>query len=204
MAKKACRICNENKSLDDFYEYEAVRVKARCKSCIKKQRQKERDRDRKAYNTGKREYYSANKERCASHSRKYYKNNKTEIVKKKRIHGLERRSTDPVYKMKINIRSRLRNFAHNKNIRKKEQMIGIVGCNWEFLWRYLGDSFEANYAMSREYMGDFNYEIDHIVPLATAKTKEDLNKLNHYTNLQILLAEDNRKKSDSLDWSLYG
>ena len=36
--------------------------------------------------------------------------------------------------------------------------------------------------------------IDHIIPLATAKTEEDVIKLCHYTNLQLLKAKDNLKK----------
>jgi hypothetical protein len=36
------------------------------------------------------------------------------------------------------------------------------------------------------YNGQRNYgwDIDHIIPLATAKTIEDVIKLNHYTNLR--------------------
>lgn len=44
--------------------------------------------------------------------------------------------------------------------------------------------------------------IDHIIPLATAKTEEDVIKLCHYTNLQLLKGEDNLSKGDKLDWKL--
>ena len=36
------------------------------------------------------------------------------------------------------------------------------------------------------------WEIDHIIPLATATTEEDIIRLNHYTNLQPLEAYYNR------------
>ena len=51
------------------------------------------------------------------------------------------------------------------------------------------------------FNGEINYgwDIDHIIPLSTAKTKEDLIKLNHYTNLQPLCSKINRYiKKDNL------
>lgn len=44
------------------------------------------------------------------------------------------------------------------------------------------------------YNGEFGYgwDIDHIVPLSTAATEEDLIRLNHYTNLQPLCSKVNR------------
>jgi hypothetical protein len=53
------------------------------------------------------------------------------------------------------------------------------------------------------YNKQFNYgwDIDHIVPLASAITEEDVIKLNHYTNLQPLCSYTNRNiKRDRLDF----
>jgi hypothetical protein len=38
------------------------------------------------------------------------------------------------------------------------------------------------------------WHIDHIIPLATAKTEQDVYTLSHYTNLQPLWAKDNISK----------
>ena len=42
------------------------------------------------------------------------------------------------------------------------------------------------------------WHIDHIVPLASAKDEETMNKLCHYTNLQPLWAEENLSKGARL------
>ena len=42
------------------------------------------------------------------------------------------------------------------------------------------------------------YHIDHIIPLATAKTPEDIKALNHYTNLQWLTPFDNLSKGSKV------
>ena len=41
--------------------------------------------------------------------------------------------------------------------------------------------------------------IDHIVPLATATTENEVLKLCHYKNLQLLTAEDNLAKGSLED-----
>lgn len=45
------------------------------------------------------------------------------------------------------------------------------------------------------YNGEFNYgwDLDHIIPISSAKTEDDLIKLNHYTNFQPLCSKINRE-----------
>ena len=43
------------------------------------------------------------------------------------------------------------------------------------------------------------WDIDHIIPISSAKTEDDILKLNHYTNLQPLCSYINRYiKRDSV------
>ena len=44
------------------------------------------------------------------------------------------------------------------------------------------------------YNGELNYgwDVDHIIPIDTAVTEDDVIRLNHYTNLQPLCSKINR------------
>ena len=44
------------------------------------------------------------------------------------------------------------------------------------------------------YNGEFNYgwDLNHIIPISSAKSEEEIIKLNHYTNLQPLCSKTNR------------
>ena len=52
------------------------------------------------------------------------------------------------------------------------------------------------------YNGELNYgwDIDHIVPISSAITEEDIIRLNHYMNLQPLCSKINRDiKRDTIN-----
>ena len=78
---------------------------------------------------------------------------------------------------------------------KKNKTILYIGCSLEELKLHLEKQFKPG--MTWENHGEWH--IDHIIPLASAKTEEDLYKLNHYTNLQPLWAIDNLKKSNKIN-----
>ena len=88
----------------------------------------------------------------------------------------------------------MNNFLKSKNINKKNKTFNIVGCSPEFLKEYLEKKFIGG--MSWDNKGDWH--IDHIIPLSSAKTEEEIYKLCHYTNLQPLWSEDNLKKGNKM------
>ena len=90
-------------------------------------------------------------------------------------------------------------FGKNKII-KKESTEKILDCSIDFFINYLLQTFKDNYGY--EYNGIEKVHIDHIIPLATAKTEEDVIKLCHYSNLQLLKAKDNLKKGAKLNYEL--
>lgn len=102
---------------------------------------------------------------------------------------------DTLYRVSLNLRSRLRQFFKQKGFQKKSKTFEIIGCSPEFLKEHIEKQFTEG--MSWDLMGKYIH-IDHIVPLSSYKTEEDIYKLCHYTNLQPLWAEDNLKKSNKI------
>jgi hypothetical protein len=85
-------------------------------------------------------------------------------------------------------------FLKVKNIRKKNKTFEIVGCSPQFLKEHL----EKQFVNGMTWENRNEWHIDHITPLSSAKTEEELYKLCHYTNLQPLWAEENLKKGNKI------
>jgi thiol-disulfide isomerase/thioredoxin len=139
----------------------------------------------------KKEFYKNNSEKIKEKRKEYCKNN-VEVI---RNYYNKKRNFDLIFKLSSNIRSRIRVYLKSKNIKKHNKTFDIVGCTPDFLKEYLEKQFTEG--MSWELMGR-HIHIDHIIPLSSAKTEEEIYKLCHYTNLQPLWAEDNLKKSDKI------
>lgn len=79
---------------------------------------------------------------------------------------------------------------------KSKYLESITGCTNQMLYDHLVSTWERRYG--NKWDGQ-PCNIDHIIPLATANTKEKKEKLCFYKNLQLLTQEDNMRKSTKLD-----
>jgi hypothetical protein len=74
-----------------------------------------------------------------------------------------------------------------------------LGCSWEDFKVHVESGFypcpETGKEMTWENYGKGGWEIDHIVPLCSAATLEDLMKLSHHKNLRPMWRKDNNIKS---------
>lgn len=157
----------------------------------------------------KKAYYHANKEKVAIWKKRYKDNHKDELTEsekryrqehKKELNDkrFERLHSDPVFKLKEQLRCNIRGAFKRRGRNKTCRTADIVGCDLDFLCDYLFKTWENNYG--KPWDGE-PYHIDHIIPLATATTEEEVMKLCHYTNLQLLSPEDNMAKADNLKHS---
>lgn len=168
--------------------------------------------NREADNKKNKEWYENNKERVNAAQKAWYENNKQKHYEdgkrwiennrdKFNEHKRERIKNDEVYHLKVNLRCAIgKSFSRTNHI-KESYSQDILGCTIEEAKEHLEQTWFDNYGTP--YNGE-PVHIDHIIPLATAKTKEDVIKLCHISNLQYLKPEDNLRKKDSLCWPLYG
>jgi hypothetical protein len=136
------------------------------------------------------EYREKNKEIIAVKKSQYAKNNRLRILDRQRKWNNEKIKTDSVYAAKVRIRNLIAAAFRNKNYTKKSKTFEILGCSYNDFMIHIESQFKDG--MSWERIGEIHF--DHIVPLATAKTEQDIIKLNHYSNYQPLWAADNLKK----------
>jgi hypothetical protein len=149
----------------------------------------------------KKEYYKENREVILQKGKNRYEINKDEI----NIRIKNRLKNDSLFKLKFNIRSLIRNSFRYKGIKKNSKTQEILGCSFEDFKLHLESKFEdwMTWENRALYNGELNYgwDIDHIIPLITAETEEDIIRLNNYTNLQPLCSYTNRHiKKDRLDF----
>jgi hypothetical protein len=105
-------------------------------------------------------------------------------------------NTDKKFALACNIRTLISiSFKKKHGFTKKNKTEDILGCTIKFLIEYLLTYYPDN-SLTHEDFGRYGYHIDHIIPVASAKTEEEVIKLNHYTNLRPLWWKDNLKKSN--------
>lgn len=110
-----------------------------------------------------------------------------------------RKSVDALYKFTTQVRKNTAAALARRKYAKQSSAQNILGAPFNTVHTHLILSAIRNYGFWLE--GEV-YHLDHIVPLASAKTEAEVLTLCHYTNLQYLYPSDNLRKSDSLNWSL--
>jgi hypothetical protein len=72
----------------------------------------------------------------------------------------------------------------------------LVGCSIEQLKKHIEQQFQPN--MNWNNWSQYGWHLDHIKPLSSANTVEEMKSLCHYTNLQPLWWTDNLSKRDKI------
>jgi len=103
---------------------------------------------------------------------------------------LTRVKEDPLFKLGWNIRTLLRNTLKKHKHKKQSRLQTILGCSIEDFRLHIQRQFTQG--MNWDNYGQ--WEIDHIVPLSSAKDGDGVIALFHHTNMRPLWRRDNRSK----------
>lgn len=227
---KTCTKCLVEKKLSDFNKHPQTKdgLQCRCRDCQKDEKKQYYKKNKinisetnKTYRKEHREklieyskiYYKKNRIKLLEEKKEYYKKNQKIIYEKlliyneknrervseyKKLYHKKLKESSPLYKLKVLMRDRLNKFFKYSKLNKNNSTLKIVGCPPDKLKEHIEKQFVDG--MSWENHGLFGWHIDHIIPLSSAKTEEELYKLCHFSNLQPLWAKDNLRKSNKADY----
>jgi hypothetical protein len=141
-----------------------------------------------------RKWYLLNTEKCSKKEKRNYSKNKGARRETQREYEREQTKTNPVYKLKKLLRSRLASFI--KGGRKRGSAVRDLGCTGEKAKSFL----ESRSRYFLKDLGQNKVHIDHIIPLSQfdLSDRKELLKAVHYTNLQLLWWEDNQRKGNKI------
>lgn len=144
-----------------------------------------------AYNERNKRYKNSHKEQVQESNKRYREENK----QKRTDYERTKRQTDPIYRFRTSFRCLISGYLRKHNYKGGKSVWEVVGCDFETFLEHIKSQFEDG--MSLENYGHKGecWNIDHIIPISTAKTDDDLERLNHFTNLRPLWASENYKKS---------
>lgn len=137
-----------------------------------------------------------NSKRSKQKNKEYKKN--PEYKANQRAYEMNRYRTDRIFACKRNLRRRIQYSLKAKKWVKNKKFAEYIGCDLETLRKHFSDRFTEGMTWDNYGHGDNKWTIDHIIPLSTANTEEEMYKLCHYTNLQPMWYIDNILKSNKI------
>jgi hypothetical protein len=203
METKVCSKCNIEKELVEFNKQKQGKygVRGHCRECQRKETKKYKFNNKKKIAEYNKKWNYQNKKYYQEY-RKIWENKNPDKLQYKREnfkknnpnyyneYQIKRKKEDILFHLKCKMRDSVNRYLKYRSTTTSE----IVGCSPQELKEHLENKFVPG--MSWENRAEWH--IDHIIPLSSAKTEEELYKLCHYTNLQPLWAEENLKKSNKL------
>lgn len=141
----------------------------------------------------RKQYYETNKERIANYQKKYAKANEEKLKEKRKQYyevNKDKRNqyrrhkikTDNLFRLKRNISKGIQKYLKDGKSKRTREIIGIS-------YKEFKDYLEVEYTK--------NMHLDHIIPQSWTINDEEVYTLNHYSNFQIITAEENLAKSDT-------
>ena len=111
--------------------------------------------------------------------------------------GIEKNTKLPIElrPLRKKVRGVIQQSFIRKNFPKNSKTHDLLKCTWDEFKAHLEDN-PYGFNVYQEGL-----DLDHIVPICSAKTEEDMIELNHYTNFQLLPSAYNRniKKDKPFD-----
>lgn len=185
------RYAEDNKEKIKAYQAE---YRERKKESISAQRKAYREKNKGKIRHSYQAWKLANREKLSKIRAEYYEKNRSRIIARNSNFRSEARKKDPKVAVADRLRRRIAHSMARRGMVKKSKTCDIIGCSWEELANHI----ESQFKDGMNWDNRNQWHIDHIIPLASAETVSDVERLNHYTNLQPLWAKENLSKGAKL------
>lgn len=130
------------------------------------------------------EYGVKNKLQCSSECQiAYHAKNRQRLI-------LEKIASDPIEKLTRAIRTFICQSIIRGGYKKNSRTHEILGCDFVFFKSHIEKQFKPGMSWTNRS----EWHIDHITPMASARSESEAVALNHYTNLRPLWANENLSK----------
>lgn len=174
MNEKICNKCGLKKDITNFeFRKDRNSYKGTCKDCR---------------NAARRESYQKNKEQINERRREYYANN----IEKSRANRVNNKNKDVFSKLKNQLKRSINHSFERKGFKRTETFEEVLGCNIEEAVNRLLLTYKVH--CKKEWDGIEQVEIDHLIPLVTANTREQVLELCKIGNLRLLSKNENHRK----------
>jgi len=186
--KKICNTCFDLKS--------EVKIKKKLESKIKKSEYLKswRLKNKEYLKKYSDKWISENPEKVKKYSKKAYLKNKESINEYQKFYVKKRRLSDPLFKLKTNLRNLIKNSLQKQGYTKKSKTYDIVGISYDEFREYIESQFTDG--MCWDNYGEWH--LDHIIPICSADSESSAIDLCYYKNFQPLWAVDNQTKSGKI------
>jgi hypothetical protein len=198
---KECTKCKRELDVSEFPRRKDGRQNNICKDCKSEKGRKWRENNIERYKEYHRVYREANRERRKEYAKEYSAKeaNRERRNETNRLNDKRRRNEDPIYKLKKYIRNAINSALKNIGSKKDFHAFECVNRSPIELLNYL---FSRAYievtGFTEAKYNSGKLHLDHLIPLASSKSKEDVLKLWDYENLRLIPAKDNLAKGDEI------
>ena len=211
-----CKECNTKYKKEYYYSNFKI-INEKNKEYYKANKEEIRNKIKDKYKNDEeyrnklKEYEKNNIEKIRERKKNYKQKNKEKIIIQTNKYRRNKKEKDKLYFITCKIRGIINKAIKRNNFTKTSNSFTILGCDNIFLKKHIEDKWSeshnldvnGNIWMSWDNYGKYEYgcsyfgwDIDHIIPLNSAKTEDDIIRLNHYSNLQPLCSYINRNIKD--------
>lgn len=195
---KICKKCGEEKPLIEFAKSKQCKdgYQGQCKKCASLSTLKWQSNNISRVREHQKKYDETHPEKAKERKERHDKKYPEQVKARKRRYTNKKMKEDPVFAHLMMIRKKTREYAFKKYSHRGNEFFKIIGIDRLGFRKYMEERFEDG--MTWDNHGIDTWHIDHIIPLSSAKTIEEIEKLSHYTNLQPLWKEENESKGNKI------